>query len=295
MCSGCYGGGSKSEEKGFVSPNLLERTAYNKLLCNIVGSSFFPRSTVIASAKSSAALANSGNLLAELDRNNVSKAVIAPIEPFVTTNYVLSECKKNSSQLIGLMSIDFTEHSVMEIEFQIRSIRRSEHIPGIKFHPNLQKIHPQSDKAHALYSTAEKEGMFILIHGGITPVIYGEERYYSVESNLVPALRNYPSLKTVIAHAGAYFCSNNRFLSQISRLPNVSVDTSGIRPNVILRALEYLGADRVIFGSDWPYGTQKYSLMFVREAVNKYCRDSNNDLEEVYVKVVGGNAGILLS
>lgn len=295
VCKGCYERDIKSDRLGFVSSNLLERVAYNKVLTKVIALPFFPKSPLVSSAIASASFASAQNLISELDRNKVLRAVISPIEPFVSTDFVMTECEKYRGRLIGLMSVNFDRFSTVEIERQISSMRHSKKISGIKFHPNLQGIHPQSEKAQALFHGAENENAFVLIHGGITPIVYGRERHLSSSSNLVPVFKAYPKLKFVVAHAGGYFSSSGPFLSDIQHLSNVFVDTSGIGVGVILNALQMLGPDRVLFGSDWPYGTMKYSLKFAREAVRKYCGNDENRIHDSLGKILSGNAKKLLS
>ncbi|MCG3205436.1 MAG: hypothetical protein KCHDKBKB_02157 [Elusimicrobia bacterium] len=225
----------------------------------------------------------------------MAKAVISPIEPFVSTSEVASECQRYPDQLVGLMSVNFAKFTVQQIQEAIRTQSKLRHCPGIKFHPNLQGVHPHSEKAQALFDTAEKEKMFVLVHGGITPIVYGDERRFSVSETLIAALKPFPSLKVIVAHVGSYFRTDDDFVEKVLQMPNIMVDTSGVSPDVILHALEILGPERVIYGSDWPYGTMRYSLKFVREAVTKYCSGNKNDCETVLARILSKNAEALLS
>jgi predicted TIM-barrel fold metal-dependent hydrolase len=63
--------------------------------------------------------------------------------------------------------------------------------------------------------------------------------------------RKHPSLRILMAHlTGAKL----RGIQDIKALPNVYLDTSGSQPEdgYLERAIEELGADRVLFGSDYP-------------------------------------------
>ena len=63
--------------------------------------------------------------------------------------------------------------------------------------------------------------------------------------------RRHPSVTIIMAHLGG---AGWRGVMDIKETPNVLVDTSGGPPcaQLIEYAVEQLGAERVIFGSDWP-------------------------------------------
>lgn len=77
---------------------------------------------------------------------------------------------------------------------------------------------------------------------------------YQDESNaaeIAHLARRHPSCKIIMAHlTGVAY----RGVLDVEDLPNVWVDTSGAQPesDIVEYAISHLGADRIVYGSDWP-------------------------------------------
>lgn len=197
-------------------------------------------------------------------------------------------------QIIPLISVNFEGIAPHEVENQIKKYCDLFPFRGIKFHPNLQKVEPGSQKARVLYESAAAKDLFVLIHGGITPVLFDNSRKFAIGKNLVPVLKEHSKTTFVVAHAGGYFNPDESFLKDIADLPNVHVDTSGVGPGPIISALRLLGPARVVFGSDWPYATQDKSLQILETSVERFCRTSNRDLLATLQQVKSENAKRLI-
>ena len=112
------------------------------------------------------------------------------------------------------------------------------------------------------------------------PVIFEEELEFT--SIFVD---RYPDVTLVIPHLGMLGGSPLDFLRRFKSDDNVYFDTSLGSPGMIRRFVEELGAHRVIFGSDIPFGYMRSELWKVKEAGLS---------EEEYRMVVGGNAARLM-
>jgi len=294
VCRGCYHDETGADVEGFVEPHILERTGYNPLLLRLSASPVLPKSLFLQPAKRAAALANGRNLLASMESSGIGKSLVLPIAPFVSTEEILRAAQISPEQLIPLISVNFEGIAPHEVENQIKRYCDLFPFRGIKFHPNLQKVEPGSQKASVLYESASTKDLFVLIHGGITPVVFDNSRKFSIGKNLLPVLKEHSKTTFVVAHAGGYFNPDELFLRDIADLPNVHVDTSGVGPGTIISALKFLGPERVIFGSDWPYGTQKRSLQLLETAIERFCRTGDHDLSATLQQVKTGNAKRLL-
>ena len=99
----------------------------------------------------------------------------------------------------------------------------------------------------ALVPVAEKlakTGKPLLIHAG-----------YGVEGDFMALLKEVPNLKLILAHTGfpLYYDTWKR----IGHMKNVFVDlsqTSYVNEKTLRKAVEYLGVERCLFGTDGPYG-----------------------------------------
>jgi predicted TIM-barrel fold metal-dependent hydrolase len=68
------------------------------------------------------------------------------------------------------------------------------------------------------------------------------------------------SLKLIIPHMGMLGGSPLDFLKAFAKYPNVYFDTSLAGSGVVKRFIEKIGPERIIFGSDIPFGTMKNEL-----------------------------------
>jgi predicted TIM-barrel fold metal-dependent hydrolase len=294
VCRGCYREQIVSDTEGHVESHLLERSSYNPHLIRLVSSGILPKSLLISSAQNAASLANGKNLIASMDSAGIGKSLVLPIAPFVQTQQVVEASKEDPDRLIPLISVNFDGASPDDVKNQIEDYCNRFPFRGIKFHPNIQRVDPSSLEARTLYETAAKKDLFIIVHGGITPILFDDSRKLAVGEKLLPILEAHPSTTFVVAHAGSYFNPNNKFLENIVGFRNVYAETSGIGPDTILSALTLLGPERVIFGSDWPYGTQTQSLSLLRSAIYRFCLIKNDDVDRVTHLVQSNNANRLL-
>jgi predicted TIM-barrel fold metal-dependent hydrolase len=117
---------------------------------------------------------------------------------------------------------------------------------GAKFHVSL---YADDDKYEPIYSFLERHDLPLLFHAW-----YKTVEHYAYESNpshIAVAARKHPNLRILMAHLTG---SKLRGIMDIKKYPNVSIDTSGSQPEegYLQRALEELGPDRVLYGSDYP-------------------------------------------
>ena len=134
-------------------------------------------------------------------------------------------------------------------------------LKGVKIHPDFQRFEADSIKAFRLYELAEACGLPILIHTG-------DHRYdYSNPERMVRVLRAFPGLRFIGAHLGGWSVWD-RAEALLPAYPNFWVDTSSsfhwLGPERTLRIIRAFGADRVLFGTDYPMWPQKPEIDFLR-------------------------------
>jgi len=100
-----------------------------------------------------------------------------------------------------------------------------------------------------IYEAAAAQRMPLLLHSFYKA--RGQLPHESTPSDVAEAARRYPECTFLMAHmAGDFICGTE----SVAGLPNVFVDPSGTygEKGMIEYAVERLGADHVIFGSDMP-------------------------------------------
>ncbi len=119
---------------------------------------------------------------------------------------------------------------------------------GIKLHPDFQKFLIDEEKALPIYEMAE----------GKLPILFhvGDYRYeYSRPERLRRVMNMFPKLVCIAAHFGGWTIWSEG-VKYLAGVPNLYTDCSSslfaIKPEMARDLINSYGADRVLFGSDYP-------------------------------------------
>ena len=116
-------------------------------------------------------------------------------------------------------------------------------IVGLKLHPFCERISPCDPALEPYYEWAEKEGWPILCHTALD--------FHSSIGELIAAAKAHPRLSFVAAHLE--LGSTHRYaIEAIRPYPNIYADTAWVDFENANFALDVLGEDRVLFGTDNP-------------------------------------------
>ncbi|MGD9141715.1 MAG: amidohydrolase family protein [bacterium] len=128
---------------------------------------------------------------------------------------------------------------------------RRESIDGIKLHPSVDRIRITDPAAEPILDYAEAEGLPVMVHCGR----WQEMSSYKLA---LQAARARPAAAFILSHMGGDTPELEMgTIEGIVRdgLDNVFLGTEGVREYwAVQKAVDALGADRVIFGSDFPLG-----------------------------------------
>lgn len=108
------------------------------------------------------------------------------------------------------------------------------------------------------YSVLEDPGLGAFIEESEEiglPIVFEEELPFT--ESFVSMTR---ALKIIIPHMGLLGGNPLDFLQALKGRPNVYFDTSLASPDTTMRFVEEIGPERVLFGSDIPFGTMKREL-----------------------------------
>lgn len=246
---------------GFVS--MWERMGYMSF-----GSIGIPRSIrpfVVTEVQLRLQIGVLPNLIASMDIAGIGSSVVFPIEPGVQTSEILAAAKRKP-QLLPFASVHPKENGWRE---KLKSYMKQGAL-GLKVHPIIQNIHPEDNALFELMEEYEKYGKPVTFHTGVTdfevPVRaetdYGRVIYFR---KIVEA---FPNIPMILAHMGLH--DKQDALRMGRRFENVYVDTSFSSVYWIKKALNAMGSDRVLFGSDWPASRPEVALPLVLKATKGY-------------------------
>ena len=145
-------------------------------------------------------------------------------------------------------------------ERQLERLRRyRDLLLGVKLYPTMHCRSPADRGLQWLYSWAARNRKIVIVHTGCDPGMWELPRLcrYARPSLVAEAARRNPDVIFVIAHMGAYSALMPgiffREALEAARLPNVYLDTSAVDPLFIERAVEEIGYEKLLYGSDFPY------------------------------------------
>jgi uncharacterized protein len=133
-------------------------------------------------------------------------------------------------------------------------------VQGFKFHATLQGFSPDDEMAYPLYEAIAELGVPALFHTGQTgigagmPGGRGLRLAYSNPMLLDGVAADFPGLALIMAHPS--FPLQEEALSVATHKANVYIDLSGWSPkyfpDILVRYINTVLCDKVLFGSDFP-------------------------------------------
>lgn len=188
-------------------------------------------------------------IVATMDKVGIDKAVIFPfneINPGVSfslaNDYIASAMKKYPDRLIGFARLDpnYGEKTVLELERAIKKLG----LKGVKLHPSSQNF--SLDNPHV--SRIIKKASELRI-----PVIFDSGKPLSPPEKIGTLAKLVPEAKLIMAHM-----RGPKYLEVAEKFDNIYLGTTGMFNSSKLReALQRLGAEKLIAGSDSPYIAQE--------------------------------------
>lgn len=183
----------------------------------------------------------------------------------VPNEYVAEYVGAHPEKLIGFASVDpkrprapyLLEDAVCRLGLR-----------GLKLGPIYQHFDPNSSECYALLEAADALRIPVLWHQGTTfvrdaPLIWARPVL------LDAAARRFPELRMWVAHLGHPWC--DELVATIRKHPHMYTDISALHPRplqfylALISAVEYGVADKVLFGTDYPFTTVDASIAGLRQ------------------------------
>ena len=190
---------------------------------------------------------------AGVDRFIVQSVATTPHQVASINNFIATEVAKNPKKLTGLGTLHPESEDIKgDVEHLV-----SLGLKGVKLHPDIQAFRLDDERCLKIYELCEEKGLILLLHTG-------DNRYdYSNPNRLLPVLKTFKNMKVIGAHFGGYSIWEEA-CKVYCDIPNFYVDCSSSMPWLIpettLKIIRTYGADKVLFGTDYPMWNPKLEI-----------------------------------
>ena len=202
-------------------------------------------------------------LISKMNALKIDHAVLHSLEPLTSTAELLEITELYKDKISVFASVEKDNADPLSYLSQFLA---NDRVRGIKIHPQVggYACGELYDKVKEIAAFADKHHKPMMFHTGHIPSddlsdIHGCSEVEAIE----PLISEFSNVSFILAHIG--WESWRQVLKVALKYPNVYVETSWQPSNIIRRACDALGADRVLFGSDFPLLSPDIAL---RQVIN---------------------------
>jgi predicted TIM-barrel fold metal-dependent hydrolase len=196
------------------------------------------------------------NLRRDMACLGISHSVLLPIDfPYLSRNAeTYLEATATEDSLVSLGSVHpWAPDLLARLDRQVAA-----GAIGVKVHPAVQKVAPEHPRAIELYRACAERGLPVLWHCGPVGIESRLARRLCWLDRYAEAIRQCPEVTFVLGHSGAL--QFERALELCQRHENVHLEISCQSLANVRRIAAEAPAERVMFGSDWPFYHQAIPL-----------------------------------
>jgi predicted TIM-barrel fold metal-dependent hydrolase len=170
----------------------------------------------------------------------------------IPNRFVADYVRRNAAKMIGFASVDPTERDWLS---ELRVAQEELSLKGVVISPEMQDFHPADTRAMRLYEECAQRRLPVIIEQDHRHASGKME--YAEPRLLDEVAREFPELRLVVARLGHPWIAQTIVL--LGKHANVYADVAGLLPQPwlsytsLLSAYEYGVADKLLFGSDFPY------------------------------------------
>ncbi len=213
--------------------------------------------------------ATRANMRREMDKYGVDLTAVMAVPPAVTFADLVAAYQKDQAML-PFTGVDFDNLGDVDEQFSADYVNNAH---GLKLHPILQNVRLCDQRTFIAVEAFAPYQLPILFHAGICEYYIdpADKRRASPEfgaiEDALPLIQNFPHVNFIVGHAG--LDGFQAVIELFGQLPNVFVDVSFQSAENARQLLTTFGTERVLFGSDWPWGRMDVSLKILEQVCDK--------------------------
>ncbi|MGZ3697765.1 MAG: amidohydrolase family protein [Bdellovibrionota bacterium] len=221
------------------------------------------------------------DLREETEAAGVSKAFVIAHPPYLTNETVLALAEEDP-RLVPVVNIP---RGTMRPGITLKKLVE-QGARALKIHPAADGEGVESPRYRSLLRAASELGLPVILHTGCihTHLLYRSPQEGKAE-RFEPWFKAFPNVKFVLAHLN--FHEPLIALDLMERYPNLYADTSWQPAEIIGEAVRRVGAERILFGTDWPFvgGNLRIGLERIQD-----CIETGTMTEPQSRQILGENA-----
>jgi predicted TIM-barrel fold metal-dependent hydrolase len=226
------------------------------------------------------------DLRESMEENGIDRSVVAS-DPSRLSNDDLLAQAESDSRFVAAIRIPIGEKDAKSVI--ARAHERGARI--LQLHPAADGIAPSDDAYSAQLDAAAERGWIAIVQTGAPKahLAYRKPEAAAVRG-FEPWFSRWAKTPFVLARMG--FSDPGDAMDLAERHPNVRLETSWQPPEIIAESVRRIGAERVLFGSDWPVlgNNQRIGLSRIRDA-----RESQLFSEGDGRRILGADAVALIA
>lgn len=204
---------------------------------------------------------NAKTLIAQCDASGVDRCLVTsvattPHHAQSINSFIAKEVELFPNRFIGFGSLHPDSENLTEDVAQLIELG----LKGVKLHPDIQNFKVDDPKVIKIFELCDKKKLPVLLHTG-------DSRYDNSNPNRVKnILEMFPDLTIIGAHFGGWSLWHEASQA-LHKYKNLYVDTCSsfyaLSKENAKEIIELYGADRVLFGTDFPMWKQDDELNFL--------------------------------
>jgi uncharacterized protein len=181
-----------------------------------------------------------------MKKANIQYSLVIAHPPFIPNEFVMEICAQNPS-FIPVVNIP----KGAEKPAQILKDFIKKGAKALKIHPAADDEGPDSSRYKLLLKAAAESNLPVIMHSGCLHTHLLFKNPVRSRADLFRSwYKKYRDIPFILAHMN--FHEPGIALDLCEEFPNLWVDTSWQPTEVIGEAVRRIGADRILFGTDWP-------------------------------------------
>lgn len=194
-----------------------------------------------------------------IDEHKIIESLIFPFDlQLKSTNREMVDILLKLKGAYGLVRFQFVDY--MNDYDRFFELLGKPKVVGVKLHPSFDRIPVSHPVFEPVFKTLQKRRSIALIHCG---------RWQEVShvSYAFQVAKKYRDIHFIIAHMGGNELANTQEAIRLAKKhPNTYLETSNCRLNLMIKkAVKSLGENRLLFGTDVPWGSFFANLYTVLE------------------------------